>query len=80
MYSSNRLARARSDADITIINPKKEDVIRSEGLYTKNQLTMFDGVKIKGMPIASFVRGILVMQEGQVIGQPGYGRMIQPRT
>jgi dihydroorotase-like cyclic amidohydrolase len=45
-------------------------------LFTKNKITMFEGVKTKGMPIACFVRGTPVMKEGQVIGKAGHGRMI----
>ena len=65
-----------SDADITIVNPKKEGIIRSNELYTKNQLTMFEGRKVKGRPVAVFVRGTIVMQDGEVIGKSGFGKSI----
>jgi len=65
-----------SDADITIVNPKKEGIIRCDELYTKNQLTMFEGRKVKGRPVATFVRGTIVMQDGEVIGKSGYGKSI----
>ena len=76
IYPRKGALQVGSDADITIVNPKKEGIIRCDELYTKNQLTMFEGRKVKGRPVATFVRGTIVMQDGEVIGKSGYGKSI----
>ncbi len=65
-----------SDADITVVDLRKEELIRSDKLYTKSKITMFEGYKVKGMPIATFVRGNLVMQDHEVVGKPGSGKFV----
>ena len=37
---------------------------------------MFDGYHIVGMPVMTVVRGTVVMRDGEVVGQPGYGQFI----
>ena len=76
IYHRKGALQVGSDADITIVNPKKEGIIRCDELYTKNQLTMFEGRKVKGRPVATFVRGTIVMRDGEVIGKSGYGKSI----
>jgi dihydroorotase len=65
-----------SDADITIIDLKKEELLESDNLYTKPKISMFEGYKIKGVPIATFVRGNQIMENHEIVGAPGHGRFI----
>jgi allantoinase len=65
-----------SDADITVVDLAKEEVIKRDKLYTKSKMTMFEGFKVKGIPIATFVRGELVMQDHEIVGKPGHGKFV----
>ncbi|MFQ5987968.1 MAG: amidohydrolase family protein, partial [Dehalococcoidia bacterium] len=69
--------RVGSDADLTIVDLNKPWEINSEKLHSKNRVTPFDGWKGKGMPIATIVRGQVVMQKGELLGQP-QGRIVCP--
>jgi dihydroorotase-like cyclic amidohydrolase len=66
-----------SDGDLTIIDLDKEGVIRDDELHSKNHVTPFDGRKTKGMPVATIVRGRIVMRDGELVGKPT-GRMVRP--
>lgn len=66
-----------TDADITIVDMKKETVIKRESLHSKSKVTAFDGFPIKGVPVATIVRGIPVMENGEVISEP-FGRFVSP--
>ena len=66
-----------SDADITIVDLKKEWVIDAARLHSKNNLTPFHGWSGKGAPITTIVRGQIVMQDGELVGQ-ACGRMVRP--
>jgi dihydroorotase-like cyclic amidohydrolase len=66
-----------SDGDLTIIDLDKEGVIRDDELHSKNHVTPFDGRKTKGQPVATIVRGKIVMRDGELIGDPT-GRMVRP--
>jgi allantoinase len=76
VYPRKGALQVGSDADITIVDPKKGGLIKCDELVTKNQLTMFEGMEVKGRPIAVFVRGTMVMQDREIVGKPGYGKSV----
>lgn len=69
-----------TDADFSICDMNREWVIGSEKIYTKGQLNGYHGRKIKGKITHTIVRGKVVMEEGEVIGSPGYGKFIKPKN
>ena len=62
------------DADLTIVDMNKEQVIKNEMIVSKCGWTPFNNYKVKGFPIGTIVNGNLVMSEGKIIskaqGQP----------
>ena len=68
-----------SDCDVTIVDLKKESVIRSENLHSKNNITPFEGWKVKGIPIYTIVRGNVVMDHGQIVSKP-VGAIVKPNV
>jgi dihydroorotase/allantoinase len=69
--------RVGSDADFTLVDLNKEWVIDASKLHSKNTVSPFDGWRGKGMAVATIVRGQIVMQDGQLVGQAS-GRMVHP--
>ena len=65
-----------ADADLTIVDLAKSGVIRAADLHGKHQLTPFDGRATVGAPVATVIRGKVVMRDGQLTGQPGWGRLV----
>jgi len=66
-----------SDADIVLINLKKERKVTSELFGGFSDYVVYEGWKLKGWPVKTFVRGQMVSDEMQVLGKPGYGKMIK---
>jgi dihydroorotase len=64
-----------SDADFTVVDLSVSDVISERRLHGKNNLTPFEGHLTSGAAVATVVRGQVVMQDGQLVGQPR-GRMV----
>lgn len=62
------------DADFTIVDMKARRVIRAEDQATRCGWTPFDGFEAKGWPMATLIRGQIVMRDGEVTtpssGQP----------
>lgn len=77
IYPRKGAIQIGSDADLTIIDLKKEVMINSENLYSKAGYTPFEGKKAQGVPIRTIVRGQTIMEDGLVIGKPGYGNLIR---
>lgn len=59
------------DADLVIVDMKKKKEIRDDRLFTKCGWSPFNGRKLGGWPIKTFVRGNLVFDEGKIIKNKG---------
>jgi len=66
-----------SFADITIVDFKRESKIDASRFYSKAKFSPFDGWKVKGKPMKTFVNGQLIMDEGEIVAKPGIGRIIK---
>ena len=64
------------DADFTIVDMNKEMIITNDQQRSKSKWTPYDGMKVKGWPTHTIVRGNVVMQEDDIISQP-IGKIIQ---
>jgi dihydroorotase (multifunctional complex type) len=67
-----------TDADFTICDMDREWTIDSKKIYAKCQLSPYHGRKLKGMVTHTIVRGSVIMQNGEVIGTPGFGTFVVP--
>ena len=64
------------DADFTIIDINKEVIISNQQQRSKSKWTPFDGLKVRGWPTHTIVRGNCVMCHDEVLGQP-IGEMVK---
>ena len=64
------------DADLTVVDLSARRVIRHEDQATKVGWTPFDGFEAKGWPMATIIRGRIVMREDEVIA-PSLGQPIR---
>lgn len=67
-----------SDADLVVIDPKKEKTLTSSNVYTKVGWTPYEGRKVRGVPVMTIRRGEIIMEEGAVTGKPGSGKFTPP--
>ena len=62
------------DADLTIVDMKKDQIIKDEMIASKCGWTPFNNYKVKGFPVATIVNGNIVMHNGKIVckaqGQP----------
>lgn len=79
IYPKKGIIQIGSDADFVIVDINREAKISVEKMYSKaKDLTIYNGWRVKGLPIATIVRGEIVMKDGEVIGKLGYGDFISP--
>ncbi len=58
------------DGDLTVVDLNKHATIRNADMAYKGGWTPFDGRRVHGWPRATVIRGNLVMQEDELLGQP----------
>ena len=65
-----------SDADMVIVDLDKETTIRNDDQITACGWTPYDGMRVKGWPTMSIIRGNVVMEEDNVLVKQGFGEFI----
>lgn len=78
IYPQKGSLQLGTDADITIVDLKVEKTIKRENLHSKSKVTAYDGFEVKGWPVQTIVRGKTVMKDGQIVGDPGSGKLVTP--
>lgn len=58
------------DADFTVVDLKAQRKITNQWIVSKCGWTPFDGMKVTGWPIATIIRGAMVMREDTLLGDP----------
>ncbi len=58
------------DADLTLVDMNAERVIEKSWLASRAGWSPYEGVQCKGWPMATIIRGHVVMRDGQVQGKP----------
>jgi dihydroorotase len=72
-----RLA-AGYDADFTVVDMKQQRRIEESWIVSPSGWTPFAGMAVAGWPIATIIRGRIVMREDEVLGEPS-GRLVKFR-
>ena len=72
---------AGKDADIVIYDPEKDYTISVDNMHSDYDHTIWEGIKVKGYPVQTYVRGNLVYDNGEFVGKPGFGKYVvrQPK-
>lgn len=70
------------DADIVIYDKDKEFTVSVDNMHSDYDHTIWEGAKMHGYPVMTFLRGELVYDNGEFVGEPGMGKYIKrsPRT
>jgi dihydroorotase len=55
------------DGDLTIVDLKKKRTLRHADMATRSGWTPFDGMEVTGWPIATVIRGQIVMRDDEVV-------------
>ncbi|MFL6790203.1 MAG: amidohydrolase family protein, partial [Bradyrhizobium sp.] len=55
------------DADFTVVDLKRSEIITNKWIASRAGWTPYDGVRVNGWPIGTFVRGKRVMWQGEVM-------------
>ena len=64
------------DADLVLVDLHKKQLIKGNKLHSKIKWTPFEGKKVIGLPVMTIIRGEVVMEEGKIVGLPGYGSFL----
>jgi dihydropyrimidinase len=69
-----------SDADLVIFDPNREETISAKTHHMRVDYSMFEGIRVKGVPRQVFSRGRLVIDDDKFVGRIGQGEFIKRQT
>ncbi len=76
LYPQKGVLAVGSDADVIVLDPQKKWYIHAENLHSTAGWTPYEGMELRGSVETTIVRGKIVYQNGEIIGEKGYGRFI----
>jgi len=76
LYPKKGAIEVGGDADLVIIDMNRKNVVRTEDLHHISDISLFEGRELTGYPVLTMVRGSVVMEDGEITGEKGFGRFI----
>jgi len=68
-----------SDADMVIVDLNKKVKVTPDVLHTPPELcdwTIYDGWEFTGWPVATILRGNVIVEDGKIVGKPGNAKWL----
>ena len=75
LVDKGRLAEGY-DADLTIVDLKARRTLRHEDMASRCGWTPFDGMEVTGWPMATIIRGRVVMRDDEIVA-PSLGEAVR---
>ena len=66
-----------SDADLVVWDPEKQLTISAQTHHTNVNYNLFEGTKVTGAPEAVLVRGQVIVENDELVAEPGAGRFVK---
>ncbi|MFB3113459.1 MAG: dihydroorotase, partial [Nitrosopumilaceae archaeon] len=77
MFPQKGVLQQGSDADISLIDLKKEKKVSNELFGAFSDYTVYEGMNLKGWPVKTLVRGELIADDFEVVGKRGFGKFVK---
>jgi dihydropyrimidinase len=77
LYPRKGVIAIGSDADICIWDPKASFTISNDKLHHAVDYTNYDGMSVQGAPRTVLLRGKVIVENREYVGEPGEGRFLK---
>ncbi|MBI2962595.1 MAG: amidohydrolase family protein [Deltaproteobacteria bacterium] len=65
-----------ADADLVVLDPEREATLGVSRLRSRADYSLWEGRRVRGIPVMTFLRGHLVMQDGEIVTDRPAGRFV----
>jgi len=66
-----------SDADLIVFDRNQEQVISASTHHMRVDYSMFEGTRVRGVPVRVLLRGRTILEGGRFVGKPGSGEFVR---
>jgi dihydropyrimidinase len=76
LYPKKGTIMVGSDADLVLVDPNADEKITADIMHSKCGWTLYEGLQMKGIPEKTFVRGVEVFSDNEILAKPGMGEFL----
>jgi len=76
LYPRKGAIRPGADADLVVVDMGQEHTLSNAKIISKAGWTPYDGLLVKGRPVMTMLRGIVVAENGKVTAPAGTGQYL----
>ena len=77
LFPKKGILQPGADADIAIVDLECDGVIDQAALHSRSKISPWHGRKTRGHPRDTLVRGRVVVRDGRLVGEAGWGRPVR---
>jgi dihydropyrimidinase len=77
LYPQKGTIAIGSDADLAIWDPNVEMTLSAQTLHHRVDYTMYEGMRVRGVPQTVLLRGTVIVRDREFVGRPGTGQFLQ---
>lgn len=77
LYPRKGVIRVGSDADLVVVDPGREFKVTARALHMRSDYSPYEGMRLRGFPVATILRGEVIQQEGRFLGKAGGGMFLK---
>jgi dihydropyrimidinase len=77
MYPRKGTIAVGSDADIVVFDPEKRHTISAATHHSNIDYNLYEGTEVVGAPEVVLVRGQVVVENDELVGEPGTGQFVR---
>jgi dihydropyrimidinase len=77
LYPRKGTIAVGSDADIVVFDPEKRHTISAEAHHSNIDYNLYEGTEVIGAPEVVLVRGQVVVENDELVGEPGTGQFVK---
>jgi dihydropyrimidinase len=80
LYPRKGTVAVGSDADLILFDANEEQTISAKTHHMRVDYSMFEGIRVKGVPKSVLSRGRVVIENGKFTGRAGAGQFLRRQT
>jgi dihydropyrimidinase len=65
-----------SDADLVALDPERPFRVVAAAMESRSDFDPYEGFQARGWPVLTISRGEVIMRDGQMLGKPGRGLLL----